>query len=394
MAPTLVAGVVADIECAWNNYVAAAAHHSDEYMQSSGNFTMKRWGLRQITADETSYSTGSCTDSYGLYTPLQTARFQAASNYARIQSFPDGEVPDKASLLATIRAYGAFSLVAMGEGFCEIAMDGGEVVAPADVLALAETWFGEAIELAGQAGDSDILGLALVGRARVRLDLEDFGGAIADAEQVPATFAMYARRDESDPRRYNAHYDNVNGAEPGQAHATVAPNYRALEWMGVDDPRVNVFDSGNLGFDFVTPHYVHDKIPTRASPVLLASYEEAQLFIAEAAARANALDRARAIINAGHALAGLPSFDAAGTTSQDEVIAHVIEERRRELFVEGGHRLNDMLRFRGTAFEIPFLGEPGSIHPNGIDHVGNPYGTVTCFPLPDVERSGNPNIPG
>jgi len=60
---------------------------------------------------------------------------------------------------------------------------------------------------------------------------------------------------------------------------------------------------------------------------------------------------------------------------------------------EGGHRLNDMLRYRGTPFNIPFKGEPGSVHANGVDQTGNVYGTTTCFPLPTVERDGNPNVP-
>ena len=75
------------------------------------------------------------------------------------------------------------------------------------------------------------------------------------------------------------------------------------------------------------------------------------------------------------------------------MISHVIEERRRELFQEGAQRFNDMLRFRGTQFEIPFLGEFGSIHPNGRDQTDQEYGELTCFPLPTVERNGNPNVP-
>jgi hypothetical protein len=93
-----------------------------------------------------------------------------------------------------------------------------------------------------------------------------------------------------------------------------------------------------------------------------------------------------------HTAAGIPGYDPAGTDTQDQVITQVIEERRRELFTEGGHRLNDQLRFRGTSFNIPFKGEPGSIHPNGVDATGLPYGSTTCFPLPTVERIGNPNI--
>ena len=65
----------------------------------------------------------------------------------------------------------------------------------------------------------------------------------------------------------------------------------------------------------------------------------------------------------------------------------VKEERRRQLFVLGGHRLHDMLRFN-----IPFLGDPGSIHPDGRDQTGAEYGNLTCFQLPEVEVKGNENI--
>ena len=67
------------------------------------------------------------------------------------------------------------------------------------------------------------------------------------------------------------------------------------------------------------------------------------------------------------------------------MIAHVLDERRRELAFEAGHRLNDMLRFRGTPFEIPFLGELGSFHPDGFDQNGDTYGITTCLPLLPVE---------
>ncbi|MEX2466005.1 MAG: hypothetical protein WD995_03800, partial [Gemmatimonadota bacterium] len=32
LAGTLVNSVIADVECSWDNYVAAAAHHSDEWI--------------------------------------------------------------------------------------------------------------------------------------------------------------------------------------------------------------------------------------------------------------------------------------------------------------------------------------------------------------------------
>ena len=61
----------------------------------------------------------------------------------------------------------------------------------------------------------------------------------------------------------------------------------------------------------------------------------------------------------------------------------VIEERRRELWLEG-HRLYDIGRF-----DIPRTPVAGTPYPKG-----GSYGNTTCLPLPDVERFNNPNIGG
>ena len=397
LAATLTASVVSDTECAWDNYVAAAANHSDEYIESSGNLTMRNWGLRWVPANDPNYSQGSCEGwGYGLYTPLQTARFQAEDVYQRLGEF-GADVPNASELQATVRAYGGYSLIALGEGFCEMSLDVGPLMTPAEVLAVAETRFTEAIQLAGSAGRDDLVNLATVGRARVRLDLENFAGAISDASAIPGGFLHVATRDQSDARRYNTHCELVNCDI--WRHATVADNFRTLtigtdgqptEGDGVPDTRVNVATSGEVGFDFATVWYYHDKITSRGDPVLMASYREAQLILAEASARTGNIDAARAAINGLRTLAGLPTFQPAAT--QEEMIELVIEERRREMFVEGAHRYNDMLRFRGTRFEIPFLGDPGSIHPNGFDQTGTPYSNATCFPLPEVETGSNPNL--
>ena len=392
LAATLVNSVIADLECAWTNYTGAAAVHSDEYLAASGNLNNKQWASRQITSSNNVLATSACGTPYGLFTPLHTARFQAEDVFERLGAFDADAVPDRTELQATVRAYGAYALVALGEGFCEMTVDGGPLMQPEEVLALAEERFTDAIELATQADATDILGMALVGRARVRLDLENFAGAIADAERVPAGFLQNATRDASTDRRWNLHHELVNSNTI--KHASVADNYRDLEFKGVPDARVNVMTNGELSFDFVTIHWFHDKTSGRESPVPIASYDEAQLILAEAAARSGDLDTARDILNELHAAVGLPVYEASDIPTQDDVVRAVLEERRRELFVEGAWRLNDMLRFRGTQFEIPFKGEPGSIHPDGIDQTGQVYGTTTCWPLPDAERFGNPNISG
>ncbi|MBC8088785.1 MAG: RagB/SusD family nutrient uptake outer membrane protein, partial [Phycisphaerae bacterium] len=64
-----------------------------------------------------------------------------------------------------------------------------------------------------------------------------------------------------------------------------------------------------------------------------------------------------------------------------QVLATIIEDRRRELFLEG-HRLGDIRRY-----SIPLAPAAGAAYPGG-----GAYGTQSCFPLPDVERINNPNI--
>lgn len=397
LAGTLVTSVIADVECSWDNYVAAAAHHSDEWIASSGNSTMARWGLRDISPTFSSMATGGCGASYGLFTPLHGARVQAESNYERIAAFDEAEVPERTEYLATILAYGGWPLIAFSEGFCGTPLDGGDqVLGPQELAELAEETFTEAITLADQEGLEDIASLARLGRARARLTLEDYPGVIDDAEEVPEGFLFVATRDNSPGDRQNAHYEAINGIAsdaPGQKHATVAPNYREVEWKGTADPRVDVEWDGTLGFDFFTRHFRHNKANSFDAPTTMARWAEARLFMAEAYAMTDELDQAISILSELHTRAGIPDVDDTDLPTQDDVIEHIIQERSREFFSEGGHRLRDHLRWRGTPYEVPFLGEPGSIHPNGrlLDpDTGEPlreYEDATCFPVPTVEQS-------
>ncbi|MBA2458981.1 MAG: RagB/SusD family nutrient uptake outer membrane protein [Gemmatimonadales bacterium] len=65
------------------------------------------------------------------------------------------------------------------------------------------------------------------------------------------------------------------------------------------------------------------------------------------------------------------------------MMSQIIEERRRELFLEG-HRLGDIIRYG-----LPLFPAPGTPF-----YVGGEFGTQVCFPLPAVERDNNPNIAG
>jgi hypothetical protein len=69
LAPTMVASVVADFECAWNNYVAAAALIGDEFIQASGNLNQRNWGSRRITADDPNDGAGHLPHAVRPSTP-------------------------------------------------------------------------------------------------------------------------------------------------------------------------------------------------------------------------------------------------------------------------------------------------------------------------------------
>jgi hypothetical protein len=369
IAATLVASVVADFECANSNYVAATGLLTDQLWVSTEFAAPSAWHLRTVNAGSGDLSTGSCNTFGGVYTPLSTARFQADDVYDRIQAFPNEAVPDKESLLATAAAYGGYSLTLLGEGFCSMAINESAEMQPDQVLQMAEDRFTTAIGHAQASSNDEILNMARVGRARVRLNLGDGAGAVADAQLVPAGFVKDATHSSASSRRENEVYVYAQRL----LYLTVDPRYRDLEIDGAPDPRVPVVDAERVGHDGLTPLWLQEKYLSEGAPMRLASWEEAQLIIAEVQGGQEAVDA----INRLRVDEGLPSFSS---TDPTEIANQVIEERRREFFLEG-QRLNDMLRL-GLPFDT------------GLDFKGRPFGTTTCLPLPDVERIANPNIGG
>lgn len=368
LAQTLVLGAVADFECAFTNYVAATAMLTDELIGSTGWIAPTTWDQRRIFADNGNLGSSGCTAlGWGVFTPLSVAYFQSQDAIERIESFDDADVPGKPSLIATAAAYGAYTLTLLGEGFCEAAVLLGPIQTPTQILERAEAEFTTALDLARQAGLDDIENMALVGRARARLDLGKKAEAAADARQVPEGFVMEATYSGSTERRWN----RVAVDFHENFYISVDPRFRDLEVDGVPDPRVPVFDAGRNGHDGITPSILSGKYSTNSDPMPIATWEEAQLIIAEAEGGASAVDA----INRLRDKAGLPHF---ASSDPAQIMSQVHEERRRELFLEG-HRINDYLR----------LGLPWD---QGTTHKGVPFGPTTCLPLPDVERDNNPNI--
>jgi starch-binding outer membrane protein, SusD/RagB family len=369
-ATLMVNAAIGDFECMLPGYIRSTATLSHELIVSGILGVWQNWGARrEILRNDT----GACVTAaggagmVGIYNPLQDARFLADDGYERISGFTPEQVSDREGKLAALAAYGGYTYTLMGEGMCESAIDGGPLVSRDDLMEIAVTRFTAAIGHAQAVGDESLLNMARVGRARAHLNLGNSAGALADATQVPAGFVRHATYSTASPRRYNT----LVVATHENDHWSVHPDYRDLRVNGVPDPRVVVTDQGRLGVDNLTPQWTPEKYTARDTPIPIARWEEAQLIIAEVEGGQAAVDA----INRLRTSAGLPLFES---NDPEEIQAQVIEERRRELFLEG-HRLNDMIRFG-----LPF--------PEGTTHKDQPYGSVTCVPLPDAERVNNPNI--
>lgn len=374
-AALLVSGVVSDFDCALGSYIVASGLLADEL--HDGTFTASRWPTpsRNLSGTEV-YGTNGCT-TLGVYTPLSTARWTADDALRKLEAWTDAEVAGRSQKIGVVAAYSGYAHVLLGEGMCTVAFDVGPELQPADAFARAEERFTRAIQAATAAGDDETLNMALVGRARARLNMGNLAGAEADAALVPEGFEKVAVRSDLDARTRNRiawESPWSNGTGTAGASISVKEPFRNLTVNGEPDPRVPVTDMNGTTSDAVTPNWRQDKYTSNADPVPIATWEEAQLILAEVRGGQEAV----AIINDLRDEYGLDPF---ASTDETAIQAQVQEERRRELFLEG-HRLGDMRRKNLPLF--PATGEPYN--------KGGTYGDARCFPLPDVERRNNPNL--
>ncbi len=380
----LVISAVSDFECALANYIVAGGLVGDELIDSQLGQSGWDHDRRTIVPSLTTYATAGCgnTQFMGPYTPLNVARFQADKILGALEGWTDAEVPNRGSLISIAAAHAGYSLVLLGEAMCSASIDVGPELTRAQVFAEAEERFDRAIAAATAVANDSILNMARVGRARARLNLGELADARADASLVPSTFirrASYSNPPASARRQNIVHTQQYIGF-----FSSVDPSFRGLTVEGVPDTRVTVVDAGVNGHDGVTRVWRTTKYPTANTAIAIASYDEAQLIVAEVdAAAAGTAANAITIVDALRARASLPAYT--GGTTQPEVQTLVREERRRELFLEG-QRLGDIIRLNITL--SPAAGAPFK---NGGVY-GSAVGSEACFPLPDVERNNNPNI--
>jgi hypothetical protein len=384
-AQTVVNGVIGDLECALGSYVVLGGLLGEELVDATQ--TADRWPYdrREVQPGDLRYGTFGCTD-LGVYVPLATARYTADQILGRLEGWTDDQMPglNRARLIATAAAYGGYAYLLLGEGFCSAAVDEGPELSSQQMFALAEQRFTRALAALGTMSDlesNSLRRMAWVGRARARLDMSSanpakLAEAAADAALVPDTIIRLATAaGPGDSRRFNRVFSQNNESQL----VAVGPRYRGLMVGDSADKRVVVTDTERTATDG-TRIWVQNKYGSLAAPIPIATYEEARLIMAEAALRSGSPGTAVTLINALRTRARLPAYT--GGQSVAEVTALLIEERRRELFLEG-HHLYDVRRF-----DIALTPAAGTAFAKG-----GTYGNTRCLPMPNIERFNNPNIP-
>lgn len=374
MMPSLASGALGQVECAAAHYIDGSAILSDEYISAAFWRNFNVWGakLLDLRTWGGDCQTSNDASNLGFFIALSKARFMADDAIRQIEAFDAAALPfDQGKMLGTLNAYAGYAYIMLGEGFCEMAIDGSPLMTPAQVFEGALEKFNQAEQRAGAANDAAIKNMALVGKARALLNLGRKAEAAAAAKQVTQGFVQNATYSTSTPRRSNRVYLNSFSNKYTAVHAS----YRDLTVGGVPDTRVTLqYTPGSVGHDNFTALYLQTKYPAANTPIPMATWREAQLIVAEAELGQSAVDR----INALRTFHKLPLYAPASVSDNAAILAQVIEERRRELFLEG-HHLGDKLRYA-----LSF--------PTGLNHKNEAYGPITCMPLPESERLSNPNI--
>jgi len=254
----------------------------------------------------------------------------------------------------------------------------------------AVTHFDKAIVIAlrtdtSDADNRDALFTAMVGKGRALLGLGQYtAAATAVAGVTDPDFQYFLYSSSSSTKQYNGVYSWNNS----YGRFTAADNEAGsgLNFLSANDPRVKYQDAGKFGLDSRTELIYQMKYPNYDSPLVLASYTEAELIRAEAELSVNNgnwLTR----LNDLRATVGLGTLADPGTAKGR--VALLFRERAFWLWLTG-HRAADLrreLRQYGTLFT------EAELYPTGVYPKGGTYGTDVTFKIPFDERN-NPNYTG
>jgi hypothetical protein len=317
---------------------------------------------------------------------------------------------------AEVQALAAFTLVLMGEAYCNgvptsvVNADGtftyGAPQTGSQLFTTALAKFDSAITVATASGGTDALNLARIGKGRTLVDLNRYAEAAAAVAAVPSTFNYSIQHSDNTGRQQNAIF-SYNYLERrftvGNQEGT-----NGLSFVAAADPRVPTFHNplnSGVGFDGETPLFLTTKYPERKAPTPLAIGAEARLIQAEAALKSGDLVTFLAMLNA--ARANAPTYTPTGAETEQPLpqpaaltVADIpataagredllFRERAFTLYLTS-HRLGDLRRLisqYGRNSESVF--PTGPYNPGSASKAGTVYGTDVNLPIP-AEEENNP----
>lgn len=301
----------------------------------------------------------------------QQARWIAEDGVRRMRATLASDF-GKSAVAAQALVYAGFANRILGENMCVGVIDGGPAEARSVYFSRADNAFTEAMAVAANAGNANIERAARAGRASVRIWLDDWAGAVADAKQVPLDFAYRATYSSQEQTQYNRIFW-ANANQPERAHSVVGTFYENY-YTTTRDPRTPW--STNPAFPRGTMNvlwYFQTKYTSQSSAINLVTSREMTLIKAEAMLRAGDWQGAMLEINALRATVGVGPWQAGNPA---ETWTALGRERAIELWLEG-RRLGDLFRWKAAKV------------PGNFDDM---TGRDTCFPIGISEVDSNPNL--
>ena len=382
-AETLVNSVIAMFECAYSSLALQAMGHEDVWERIQGMAAPSTYASIP--------STGECDtveQEAAWFQNFQTSRAVGEQTYAKLDTlWTTAEVPNKEVLQAQLALYIAADHGVLGEFFCEMAVNGGPLMTPDATLTLGEQWIQTALGHITITGDFQMPhGIAVSAetmayglRARMRWARGDLTGALADAGRVPMNFTALVTRGVGVQRRNkvavagfklpfgkmlrvndwwsmpgtDARAQGIATPNPatglpwpapipytGYLNLGLLPDGRAILDSGipirttvdagaVGDTRVeHVFKEGSAGQPGDAPtKYMEDD-----DDFPLVGWREMWLIRAEIEGGQSAID----LVNDLRDFHGLPRVTYANPADAVQIRDMVFEEKRRELWLEGG----------------------------------------------------------
>jgi hypothetical protein len=314
----------------WVDYTGAAVTREIHPAGSTGSFGITNlWQNGALGADD-----GDLNDHWEQ---TQRARWLAEEAVRRIEDMGPPTAGSSqttvqyADLLQKAYLYAGFANRVLGENMCDFVVDGGAMTAgSAGYFQRAESLFTKAIAVTGgtAATMTTQSQAAYGGRAAVRVFLNNWAGAIADAQQVPIGFSYtmpYYSLGE-DAQRNRIFWASGNSRESGSAYRAhtqwntwilaykkgSATTLTATTPDAIVDPRVTIAFTtlqGDAAIDCCgrVPFWPEAKHASSAAAVRLTSGREMQLIRAEERLIASDQAGAMGFINAARTNAGAAS---------------------------------------------------------------------------------------